>query len=224
MALTRRATFLWSIAVLTSILAACAPQIRPIPDEARREAPADFPQKYYEEAVAQGKPVFRIDAERSLVVIEVRRGGSLARHITGYIAPEAGRADLYVALDDLIVDEPALRNAAGFETQPSASDIAGTRANMLEKVLESGRFPHVLIRIDRTAADGRLGVSVTLHGVTRKLETPAQIDVEEDRQASITGQLAFDQTEFGITPFSILGGAIQVQDRLNLQFTIRARR
>src|SRR5882672_6908812 len=112
MALTRRATFLWSIAVLTSILAACAPQIRPIPDEARREAPAEFPQKYYEEAVAQGEPVFRIDAERSLVVIEVRRGGSLARlghdhvvaarNITGYIAPEAGRADLYVALDDLI--------------------------------------------------------------------------------------------------------------------------
>jgi hypothetical protein len=166
-------------------------------------------------------------------VIEVRRAGSLARlghdhvvaarNVAGYVAPEAGRADLYVTLDDLVVDEPTLRKEAGFDTQPSESDIAGTRANMLEKVLESGKFPHALIRVDRAGARDRLAISITLHGVTRTLEVPVQIDME-DRQASVTGRLEFNQTEFGITPFSILGGAIQVQDRLNLQFTIRAQR
>jgi len=30
--------------------------------------------------------------------------------------------------------------------------------------------------------------------------------------------------EFGIAPFSILGGAIQVQDRVELRFRIRAKR
>jgi len=237
MTVTCRAAFLIAIAALTALLPACAPLVRPTaPEEKRpsqREAPAEFPRAYYEQAAAQGKPVYRIDPERSLVVIEVRRAGSLARlghdhvvaarNVAGYVAPEAGRADLYVALDDLVVDEPTLRKEAGFDTQPSESDIAGTRANMLEKVLESGKFPHALIRVDRAGARDRLAISITLHGVTRTLEVPVQIDME-DRQASVTGRLEFNQTEFGITPFSILGGAIQVQDRLNLQFTIRAQR
>ena len=38
-----------------------------------------------------------------------------------------------------------------------------------------------------------------------------------------SGNLALDQTDFGITPLSILAGAIQVQDRVDVRFTIRAR-
>ena len=236
MAAVFRATFLLAVAAMAALIAGCAPQVRPVADETRptrREAPVEYPRAYYEEAAAQGKPVYRIDPEHSLVVIEVRRGGSLARlghdhivaarSVAGHVAPEAGRADLYIALDDLIVDEPALRDAAGFDTQPSAPDIAGTRANMLEKVLESGKFPHALIRVDRAGASDKLAVSITLHGVTRTLDVPALIDIR-DRQAIVTGRLEFNQTEFGITPFSILGGAIQVQDRLSLQFTITASR
>jgi hypothetical protein len=35
--------------------------------------------------------------------------------------------------------------------------------------------------------------------------------------------VAVDPTSFGITPFSILGGALQVQDRVSVRFRILAR-
>jgi hypothetical protein len=39
-----------------------------------------------------------------------------------------------------------------------------------------------------------------------------------------TGTLAIEQSEFGITPFSILGGAIAVKDRVDIAFRIVATR
>ena len=221
-------------ALLACCLVACAPQPRPAaPDEiprARRETPPEFPRAYYEEAAVRGLNVHRIDPGQSVAVIEVRRGGSLAKlghdHVVaahdmqGYVAPDAGRADLYVALEDLVVDEPALRQAAGLDTQPSDSDIAATRANMLEKVLEADKLPWALVHIERSGAD-RMAVSVTLHGATRAFDVPAEIATDKER-TTVSGKLAFNQSDFGIAPFSILGGAIQVQDRLVLSFRIQA--
>jgi hypothetical protein len=40
----------------------------------------------------------------------------------------------------------------------------------------------------------------------------------------VEGTMAIDQSQFGIAPFSILGGAIAVQDRVDIAFRIRARR
>src|SRR5712691_1680582 len=133
--------------MLALMLGACAPPVR---ERAPAAAPpADFPETHYLEALAQGRPVFRVDSPESLVVIEVRRSGSLARlghdhvvashELTGYVAPGEGRADLYVVLARLAVDEAALRAEAGFETHPTESDIEGTGAHMLEKVLEADK-------------------------------------------------------------------------------------
>jgi len=217
-----------------SILASCAAPVReraPAPG-----APPDFPEGHYRQALAQGRPVLRVDPAESLVVIEVRRAGRLARlghdhvvashEVEGYVAPEEGRADLYVALAHLAVDEAPLRAEAGFDTQPSDSDIEGTRVNMLEKVLESEKFPFALIRVSGARANrgsATLEVAITLHGETRALQAPAEIETFADGMI-VTGRLAFDQTDFGITPYSLLGGAIAVQNRVDLHFRIRARR
>src|SRR6266699_1745501 len=142
-------------ALLALMLGACAPPVRErVPAAA---PPAEFPEGYYLEALAQGKPVFRVDSRESLVVIEVRRSGSLARlghdhviashEVTGYVAPGEGRADLYIVLAHLAVDEAALRGEAGFDPQPTESDIEGTRSNMLAKVLEADKFPFALISV-----------------------------------------------------------------------------
>jgi hypothetical protein len=224
-----------AVVVLAGLVSACAPPIRE-QAPAEKRSPADFPEAYYREAAAQGKPVFRVDPVASLVVIEVRRAGSLARlghdhvvashDVEGYVASEDGRADFYVQLERLVVDEPALRAEAGFDTQPSEADIAGTRGNMLERVLEAGEFPFALIHVSGVEARERgvrLTVAITLHGTTRMLQVPAQIETDAG-EMSVTGRLAFDQTDFGISPFSILGGAIQVQNRVDLRFKIRARR
>ena len=41
---------------------------------------------------------------------------------------------------------------------------------------------------------------------------------------SVIGRLSFDQTDFGITPYSLLGGAIAVKNGVDLRFRIQARR
>jgi len=222
-------------ALLSAVLAGCAALLRePVPAPAA--LPADFPEGYYQEALARGKPVFRVDSRESLVVIEVRRSGSLARlghdhvvasrEVVGYVAPDEGRADLVVALARLGVDEPALRAEAGLDTQPSESDIEGTRANMLEKVLEAEKFPFALIGVSGANArrgEVSLSVAITLHGHMRTLQVPAQIEADAEK-VSVTGRLSFDQTDFGITPYSLLGGAIAVKNGVELRFRIRARR
>ena len=224
-------------AVLAALLAACSLQA-PRPAAPKPQIPAEFPAAYYEQAAAQGKPVFSASPERSLVTIEVRRGGSLARlghdHIVashdlkGYLASDEGRADLYVPLERLTVDEPALREEAGLDTKPSEADIAGTRDNMLNKVLETERFPFARIRVSGAGAVAGTGarsisVEITLHGTTRALEIPVQVDNRTD-EIEVSGQLALNQTDFGIKPFSILGGAVQVRDRMELRFRIVATR
>ncbi len=222
-------------ALLSAVLAGCAPLLRG-PALAPAAPPADFPEGYYREAAAQGKPVFQVDSRESLVVIEVRRSGSLARlghdhvvashEVGGYVAPDEGRADLYVALARMQVDEAALRAAAGFDTQPAESDIEGTRANMLEKVLDAEKFPFALIQVsgaNTMRGDVALKVAITLHGSARTLQVPARIDADAGAM-SVTGGFSFDQTDFGITPYSLLGGAIAVKNRVELRFRIRARR
>lgn len=229
-----------AVAALALLIVACAPQIRetvPEPKPAERQAPENFPSQKYELAAAQGKPIYRIDPALSLVTITVRRSGSLARlghdHVVashaaqGYVSPQEGRADLYLPLDELTVDEPALRVEAGLDTQPSESDIAGTRANMLAKVLQTQAFPFALIRVSgiETLPRGvRLTVGITLHGTTRTFEVPAQLETETaNGELSVSGLFEFNQSDFRITPFSVLGGMIKVQDLVSLRFKLHAR-
>jgi len=221
------------IVAVALLLAGCAPQ-PPAPERIERGAPPEFPAAYYKQALAQGKAVFEVDTAQSLVTIVVRRGGSLARlghdhvvaahDVAGFVLPAEGRADLWLQLDRLAVDEPKLRAEAGFDTQPSESDIEGTRHNMLERVLEAERYPFVLLRVKSAdAAAGRISAAITLHGVTRDVQIPARIEQGGDGIAA-SGRFELKQTDFGITPLSVLGGAIQVQDRMELGFSIRARR
>jgi len=214
------------------MLAACA-LTSTVPPSLPPSAPPDFPHAYYRQLQSLGQPVFRVDAARSQVVIEVRRGGSLARlghdhaiashNVTGNIAPDEGRADFYVRLDDLVVDEPDLRAEAGFTTQPDAEDVAGTQRNM-HKVLETERYPYVLLRVNGAAAKGKLEsirLDITLHGVTRPVDAIASWAGTRE-EYSVSGTFAIDQSAFGITPLSILRGAVTVQDRLNISFRIVA--
>jgi len=68
-----------------------------------------------------------------------------------------------------------------------------------------------------------LRVVIGLHGTTRSVEAPVQYRSAAD-EVTATGSLAIDQSQFGIVPFSILGGAIAVQDRVNITFQFIASR
>jgi YceI-like domain len=233
--MTDRAVALGVVVVLVALLAACAGHVVESPRTARQTS-GELPEDYYHRLVAQGTPVFRVDPAASLVIMEVGRGGSLARlghdhvvashDVAGYLAPDAGRADFLVPLDALVVDEPALRAEAGFDTQPSAAAIAGTRRNMLDRVLESDRYPVARVAVSGSVADGgpkQFPITISLHGTTATVDALAQVDKTPDA-VTVTGTTAVDQSRFGITPFSVLGGALAVQDRVAVQFRIRARR
>jgi len=221
--------------LVSALIAGCVPQPTRAPEVAG-PAPADFPSQRYQASAARGEPIFRIDPVRSLVVIEVRRAGSLARlghdhvvashEIQGYVAPNDGQADLYVPLEGMTVDEPSLREEAGFDTVPTESDIAGTRRNMLTRVLEVERYPFAQVAFSNarpTPADDVGDAEIGLHGVTRSARIPLRIESKSD-EIVVTGSVALEQSDYGITPLSILGGAIQVADEVRLRFRIVARR
>jgi hypothetical protein len=221
-----------SILLLASAVAACTQPVSPQSAIERSRLPADFPETYYRQAEAAGNKILRIDPTSSLVTIDVRRGGALARlghdhvvasrDVRGYVDLTGGRADLYVQLDRLTVDEPDLRTDAGLATQLAAEAIDGTRRNMLEKVLESERFPFALIHVTRLAAEqSRLYVEITLHDTLKSYEIPLQIK-SLPAGMEISGRMSLNQTDFGIVPYSILGGALHVQDRVDLRFRILA--
>jgi len=216
------------------VLAGCVSQA-PRPSGDAGEAPAEFPGAHYLQAATRGQPVYEVDPASSLVVIEVRRGGTLAQlghdhvvashDVRGYLAPADGRADLYVRLDRLVVDEPGLRAEARFDTQPSDDAIAGTRANMLGK-LGAGAHPWALVAVRDVVMDAtgsRMNATFTLNGVARGMDLSPQV-VFTAEEVSVNGRITLEQTSFGITPFSILGGALQVQDEVTVRFRIRARR
>ena len=214
--------------VLLAGLCACAPA--PL-RHAVPAASADYSAWYL--AASAREPVYRIDAARSLIAVTVRRGGPFARFghdhvvasrsVSGWVAPRTGRTDFQFRLDQLSVDEKPLRDAAGLDTNPSADDIAGTRANMLGKVLDAARYPVVSLHAQRIAGvPGSLRLTVTLHGVTRVLDVPARIETS-DAAVSAAGTLRLLQSDFGITPMSIMGGALSVQDAMEMRFSIVAR-
>jgi len=218
-----------------ALLSACAGTVSQQPPvEAGR--PADFTEQEYRQAAALGRAVFRIEPASSLVVVDVYRAGSLARlghdhvvashDVRGYVLPDARRADLYVELDRLVVDEPALRAEAHFDTQPSSEDIAGTRHNMLGGVLDAAHYPFARIRVadvERIGNAATASVSITLHGETRTTRIPFRVETTPD-DIIVSGAFALHQTDFGIVPLSVLGGAIQVKDGIELRFRLHATR
>lgn len=196
--------------------------------------PAGFPVGRY---AGPGGPVYEIDAARSLIRVLVYRGGRMARmghdhvvasrQVGGFVlgTPAGFAADLYVALAAMSVDEPELRADAGFTTEPSAEDRDGTRRNMLKSV-DAAAHPFVTVSLvapPPIAGNAVADVTMTLHGVSRSFAVPVQVRVEA-ATLEASGTFELRQSDFGIEPFSVLGGALRVEDRLDVSFELRAER
>jgi hypothetical protein len=221
------------LACACALLAACSP-FAPQPAASLPAAPAAAPAMQAPPWQRPGMRILHIAPQESLLTITVRRGGALARlghdHVIasrtlqGVVAPAPGRAQLRFRLDEMSVDEASLRQAAGLTTTPSADAIAGTRHNMLVRMLEAERYPWVSIEARRTGDKEVLEADITLHGVTRTLQLPVRIEEMADgRGLQASGSLLLKQSDFGIVPFAVLGGAMAVQDQMELAFRITAR-
>lgn len=239
---------------LALALAACAPPAVPPPAATLPAASAGVAGvapgyrlpattlAWYRQAQAGGAAVLVIGGgstgSNSRIVVTVRRGGPLARlghdhvvaseQIAGLVAPQLGRADFGFRLNQLTVDDPILRAQARLDTQPSAEAIAGTRLNMLNRVLEAELYPEVLMRVTAAppspapgSASASAQLSITLHGVTRTLATPVLFE-QTATGLSASGTLTLRQSDFGITPMSVMNGAMTVLDTLELRYRIEA--
>lgn len=163
------------------------------------------------------------DALRVLVF----RGGTAARLGHNHVLragglrvewPAAGPV-LAFRLDALDIDPPALRAQLGAAFASAVDDAAreGTRANLL-KALDGSTHPEVVVRtLQQLGEGGRRAVEaeITLHGVTRRQWFVAEVDGRRAR-----GELVIRQSDFGIQPFTVLGGLLAVQDALVVQFDL----
>jgi hypothetical protein len=223
-----------AVAVVAAAVGACAPFARP-PRPAAPLPPLPTP------AAAPGT-LYRIDAGRSEVRILVYRGGLLESHghnhvlisrdLTGEIHlpsdRRGGSFELSVPVVTLAIDEPVARReeGAGFESEPSAADIEGTRGNLLgNRILNAAVFPRLTVSGVGTDGPGPEAVDarIDVAGRIAAIAIPLRVEASAD-ELSVSGQFVISQTALGLTPFSVALGALQVRDELRVRFRIVAQR
>lgn len=233
-----------TIAAVTLISAALSACMTAAPPAPAGDAPSGtaYPEwsARYAALAAAGGTVLRLDPQQSSVRIRVFRGGRAAslghNHVltapefTGFLyLPPAGPAgaqfDLEFALDRLALDDPKVRaeSGAAFAAELTPADVANTRAHMLgEDNLQAARFPYVRIHALGITGEGdhfAARVAVTLHGQSRELAIPLVVE-GLPAHPRVSGSFALRQSDFGVHPYSALGGFIAVQDDVLVEFTL----
>ena len=106
------------------------------------------------------------------------------------------------------------------DKEVSDKDRAEIQATMLgPKVLDAQRFPEIRFtstRVGETVPQRfRVIGMLQLHGVTKRLEFPVSGTPEH-----YSGKAMLKQTDFGIQPVSVAGGAVKVKDEVEIDFDI----
>src|SRR6187200_2051769 len=137
--------------------------------------------------------------------------------------------DLQFGAGQLVVDDPKLRSTLGedFSSVPKPDDIAGTKKNMLsERVLDGEKYPQIRITGTGPATGGalqELAVKVEMLGRVIDLKVPTKVTLDGD-QLRATGEFELNHADLGMQPFSVMGGALQVGEKLSFTYDIRAQR
>jgi polyisoprenoid-binding protein YceI len=231
-----KATSKWIASAVLLGLASC--QTRPPAPEAPMPAPVVI-----EPGVpAPGSRALPVVAEESLLQILVYRGGAMARlghnhviashHLAGtvFVTQDAAqtRFDLNIPVNELTVDEPAMREQAGAEFPPTVPQTArdGTRKNLLsEALLDGDRYPSIRLRTTDVVAAGAgfdVGVEIGIKDQVRHVRVPVMIE-RRDGALIARGEFPLRQSELGLKPFSAAMGTLLVLDEMLIRFEVTAR-
>ena len=227
----------FGLGVLASLLAACG-ALQP-----RHPAPPSPPTPPGVEVPPPGKS-YTIDASRSELRILVYRAGPLARlghnhvlvnHAVRGAVSVAERGTARVSLDVPVaafaVDELAARQEEGadFDGEIPQDAKSGTLHNMLSAaVLDAVEFPLISVNGTVTAGAQASGIRPLVATVAFRIAGhESTIDVpfvlENDSQSlSASGSLELRQSALGLTPYSLMLGALQVQDAITIKFRLVA--
>jgi hypothetical protein len=186
--------------------------------------------------------LYRGDAAASTVRIYVFRAGRAARlghnHVLAaprfeawLLRPEViadARFELRLRLDELQLDDPALRAAigGGFASPLSPEAVAATRANMLSAGgLDAAQHPELGLRLLALAGEPpklAARIEVALAGRRHALSLPLTLHERADGGLRIDGAFVLRHSDVGLQPFSVAGGLLAVQDELVIEFSLSA--
>ena len=189
-----------------------------------------------------GRPYDIVAGESSLIVL-VYRAGALAKaghnHViashdlagTIYVPADLMRTtfEIRVPVGGLTVDEATIRAQQGTEFTAAVPDAArdGTRRNMLSAaLLDVERFTQIVVQSDHLEAGAGGAIQAYVRMEVRQSAHPGVIPVYYEmkpREVVVSGELPLKQTDLGLTPFSALLGALQVQDEMRVKFRLVAR-
>jgi len=232
----RRQTFVPGLLFLLLLLGGCqatSPPRTPEAGVAAAEAAA---------AIPADTPRFLVDAQASEIRLLVYRAGPLARfghnhvicgRVRGEIRAGARAADsgfrLDIPVESFVVDAQAARAEEGAEFAAEVSPQArqATRANLIgSDVLDAASSP--LIQVDSVTLSGprwnpTVLARVTLRAATRELRFPAAV-VQQGGLLTVVATFQIRQSDFGLIPFSALGGGLRVRDAIDVRLRLVARR
>jgi polyisoprenoid-binding protein YceI len=218
-----------------------AKALPPAPAKLPTPVPAKPPPPAPTKPPAAAGKAYRIDPAHSELRLLVYRSGAMAslghnhvivnRALSGWVADPGGSAApsflLHIPVAEFVMDDAALRREEGADFADAVPEDAkaGTVHNMLSAgLLNAAQFPAVMVRSvairgTDTAREATLAVNVAGHEST--LVAPFTV---ASSQGSLTasGTLNLRQSDLGLTPFSVMLGALKVQDGLRVKFKIVA--
>jgi polyisoprenoid-binding protein YceI len=197
-----------------------------------------------------GVAAYRIDSAQSELRLLVYSAGPMARlghnhvivnrAVSGWVdaaGTAGGSFSLQVPVADFVVDDAQARaaEAPDFSQEVTEDARAGTRHNMLgPALLDAVRFPTITISSiavtpaaegqgPDTEAPSRLVATLAIQvaGHASRLTVPFKLETAAGR-ISASGTAVLRQSEMGLTPFSVMLGALQVQDELTVKFKLVA--
>jgi polyisoprenoid-binding protein YceI/predicted small secreted protein len=190
----------------------------------------------------QKRLILPLDSDKSWVRIRVMRKGKLEKlghnHIiengdlSGTIEwndiPGNIHGEFTLPVEQFVVDDAVLRKNAGkgFEKEVSVNDILSIRRTMLsDRVLDAADFPAIKIIIQGVSApssDQAVDITLTIRGKTKTIRTDAKI-YKDGGTVLLSGSLRLQQSDFGITPVTLLMGKLTIEDTLLIDYHFEAR-
>ena len=184
---------------------------------------------------------FRLLPDQSRLLVLVYRDGRLANlghnHVISsddlqgeiYLADklQSSAFEIRVPVVTMAVDLPQNRADAGddFPGELDPDAISGTRANMLgEQQLDASTWPEIIMRsrrVEGALPELTVQVEIAVRNHIHAMAIPVKAVVSGER-ITVTGSFQLNQTDLGMQPFSVMMGALQVRDQLDIQFSITA--
>lgn len=165
-----------------------------------------------------------IDAANSVLTVHVYKAGVLSAfgHNHEISAPvAAGTVDVAARKVEFHVSARSLELRDAGVSEKDRTQIQTTMLG--PEVLDAANNPEIVFRSTSATASGdgswRVQGNLTLHGQSR----PVTVDVRETA-GTYQGAVRLKQTDFGIKPVKVGGGAVRVKDEVQIDFNIHLAR